>query len=400
MSALPIPALTLEEAQQRVLALVVPTPEQEVPVAEAVGRFLARDLDARRTQPPADLSAMDGFAIRGDGPWRIVGESRAGTPFAGQVAEGEAVRISTGAHMPDGADRVLIRENAEDEGIALRCTADLPEPGQHVRRRGFDFARGTVVLPAGTRIDAAQLALAIAAGHGTLPVRRAPRVTVLDSGDELGADPAACGDDRIPASNGAMIAAMLAGLGCAVTRIGPVPDDRAALSAALAQAGDAEILVTTGGASVGDHDLIRPALEEWGAKLDFWKVAIKPGKPIMLATRGNQVIFGLPGNPVASYVTAFHFILPFIRAVMGASDVLPGQAMLVTAETLAAGGPRREFLRGRWDGTRVELCDSQDSSALVALASGNCLIDRPAHCPQAPAGSTIAAFLLENGGIA
>ena len=391
--------LTLEEAQSRVLALAPEMPVETVSAEAAIGHHLAKDLSAQRTQPPADLSAMDGYAIGGDGqgPWKLVGESRAGAPFDRALDAGETVRISTGAHVPEGADRILIQENAKVDGDTITCFQDLPNALRHVRQRGFDFAEGDTVLKAGTRIGPAQLALAIGAGHGALPVRKAPQVAVLDSGDELVADPATCADHQIPASNGAMIGALLAELGCDVTRLGPVPDDREALAAALAKAEGADILVTTGGASVGDHDLMRPALEAWGAKLDFWKVGMKPGKPIMVATRGTQVIFGLPGNPVSSFVTCLLFALPLVRAAMGAADPLPQRANLTCGQHLPAIGSRREFLRAYWDGETVRLADSQDSSALAALAQANCLIDRPAHADEIEAGTPVPCLLLKNG---
>jgi len=194
-----------------------------------------------------------------------------------------------------------------------------------------------------------------------------------------------------------MIGAMLAELGCEVVRLGPVPDDHEALASALAKAGDADMLVTTGGASVGDHDLMRPALEAWGAGLDFWKVAMKPGKPIMVATKGPQVIFGLPGNPVSSFVTCFLFVVPLVRTSMGASQPLPVRTKLTAGSTLPAIGSRREFLRAIWDGETVRLADSQDSSALAALAQANCLIDRPAHADEIEAGTPVPCLLLKNG---
>lgn len=391
--------LTLEEAQERVLALVPKMPIESAPIETATGRYLAEDLQAQRTQPPADLSAMDGYAIGGEhqGPWKLVGESRAGTPFDRKLAQGETVRISTGAHVPSGADRILIQENAQVDGEAVTCFQDFPNAMRHIRQRGFDFSAGDTVLNAGTHIGPAQLALAIGAGHASLNVRRAPKVAVLDSGDELVADPAHCAEHQIPASNGAMIAAMLAELGCEVVRLGPVPDDREALASALGKAEGTDILVTTGGASVGDHDLMRPTLEAWGAKLDFWKVAMKPGKPIMVAMRGKQVIFGLPGNPVSSFVTCFLFVLPLVRAALGVRQPLPARATLAAGCDLPSIGSRREFLRAYWNGAAVNLADSQDSSALAALAQANCLIDRPANSPQIEAGTTVPCLLLKNG---
>lgn len=389
--------LGLEEAQTRLLALVPQLPLETVPVDAALGRFLAEDLRAARTQPPADLSAMDGYALSpGAGPWRMVGESRAGAPYAAALASGEASRISTGAIMPEGADRVLLQEDAVREGESVIAT-DLPPPGRHIRKRGFDFAAGDLLLSRGTRITPARLALALAAGHGTVTVPRCPRVAVMDSGDELSPDPAACLPHQIPASNAAMIAAMLAPLGCDVTRIGPVPDERAALAAALAQAEGADVLVTSGGASVGDHDLIKPALADWGAETAFWRVAIKPGKPLLVATRGAQVILGLPGNPVSSFVTAFLFALPLVRAAMGDPDPLPRAITMIAGEDLPPTERRREFLRGVVEGDRVRLAGSQDSSALSALAAADALIDRPAGSAAVRAGDAVRVFLLQNG---
>ncbi|MEL6877990.1 MAG: molybdopterin molybdotransferase MoeA, partial [Pseudomonadota bacterium] len=329
----------------------------------------------------------------------LVGESRAGLPFDGELALGQCTRISTGAHMPDGAESVLIQENADVSGAQVTAT-EVPSAGKHVRRRGFDFTDGDCVLHAGTPIGPAQIALAISAGHGSLNVRKAPRIAVLDSGDELARDPARCGPHQIPASNGAMIAAMLAPLGCVVDRVGPAPDDHGALAAALAKAESADILITSGGASVGDHDLVQQALKDWGANIAFWKVAIKPGKPLMVATRGKQVVLGLPGNPVSSYVTCCLFALPLVRAAMGAREALPQAFEMTLGEDLPSTGDRREFLRGVHDGKTVRRSDNQDSSALAALAASNCLIVRYEGSDAAPAGSRIPILTLENGGIA
>ncbi len=396
------PLLGLEEAQARLLALAPSLPEETIAVHDALGRYLAGDLAAARTQPPADLSAMDGYALApGAEPWRVVGESRAGAPFPAVLGPGEAVRISTGAVVPDGADRVLLQEDAAREGEHLTAS-ELPPPGRHIRARGFDFTHGDRLLTRGMVMTPGRIALALAAGHANVAVTRRVTVAVMDSGDELSADPAACLPHQIPASNAAMIAAMLSPLGCDVTRIGPVPDDRATLAAALAEAEGADILVTSGGASVGDHDLIKPALAEWGAQTAFWKVAIKPGKPLLVATRARaegaaQVILGLPGNPVSSFVTAFLFALPLVRASMGDPDPLPRAVTLLAGEPLPATDKRREFLRAVSDGATVRLAGSQDSSALSALAAADCLIDRPAGCGPVAAGSPVSVYYLRNG---
>lgn len=389
--------LGLEDAQARLLALAPVLRSETVPADAALGRVLAEEVRAARTQPPADLSAMDGYTLApGEGPWRLVGESRAGAPFRDVLSPGECVRISTGAMVPAGADRVLLQEDAADENGWITAT-EMPPPGRHIRARGFDFHAEDLLLAKGTRLTPARLALALAGGHGTLPVTRRVRVAVMDSGDELAPDPARCLPHQIPASNAAMIAAMLAPLGCEVTRIGPVPDDREALARALVLAEGTDILVTSGGASVGDHDLIKPALADWGAGIAFWKIAIKPGKPLLVATRGDQVILGLPGNPVSSFVTAFLFTLPLVRAAQGDPDPLPRPVILRAGEPLPAVGPRREFLRAVSEGDAVRLAGSQDSSALSALAAADCLIDRPAGAPPVPAGAPVPVFRLQNG---
>lgn len=394
--------LTLEEAWERLLALAPRMPVVESPASDPTPRYLASYLKAQRTQPPADLSAMDGYAICGFGPWKRVGESRAGTPFDGALSDGQCIRISTGAWMPPGADRVLIQENAEVDGADVRLAEGeaLPYPWQHVRRRGFDFTEGDTVLKAGTLLGPAQRALAIAAGHDTLPHFEAPAVSILDSGDELAKCASECGPHQIPASNGPMIAAMLAPWAKAIKPLGPVLDDRDALAQALAQA-STPILITSGGASVGDHDLIQQALRDWGAELDFWKVAIKPGKPLMVATKehdwGRQVILGLPGNPVSSFVTAFLFALPLVRAAMGDPNPLPKPRMCTLTQDLPANGQRREFLRAVIEGDEVRMAGSQDSSALVALAAANALIDRPAGADPVREGDRVPVYNLQNG---
>lgn len=393
--------LGLEEAQARILALAPVLPREAVPLPAMLGRYLAEDLRAARTQPAADLSAMDGYALApGAGPWTLVGESRAGAPFSRTLAPSECVRISTGAMVPEGAERVLLQEDAQRVGNLITAT-EIPRPGANIRLRGLDFSIGDLLLTRGTLMTPARIALALAAGHADAITTRPLRVAVMDSGDELSADPVHCAPHQLPASNAAMLAAMLAPLGYHVTRIGPVPDDRAALAAALAQAESADLLITSGGASVGDHDLIKPALADWGAETAFWKVAIKPGKPLLVATRprswGTQVVLGLPGNPVSSFVTAFLFALPLVRASMGAANPLPPTATAVTAEPLSAVGKRREFLRAVRDGNEVRIAGSQDSSALSALALADCLIDRPAGAPALPAGSMVTVYPLQNG---
>lgn len=391
------PPLPLDVAQARLIALAPRLPVIAVDPLDALGHYLAEPLMARRDQPAAPLSAMDGFALRADdlpGPWRLIGESAAGHPFAGAVGPGEATRISTGAMLPAGADMVLLKEDSRVAGDALALTGTPPAPTErHIRPRGMDFAKGDALIPSGTRIDAAVIGLALAAGHTTLPVHRRLRIAVIDGGDELapvGQSPAL---HQIPASNGPMLAAMARRLPVDATRFGPVPDRLDALVAAFDAAREADVVMTSGGASIGDHDLIRPALAHLGVDLDFWRVGIKPGKPLLVARRGEQVILGLPGNPASAWVTGFLFMLPLLRAMLGAARPLPQAIMTPLAQTMARGGSRMEFLRAHWDGTSVALDPLQDSGALSPLARANALVCRAAGAEPSPPGTPVPMFL-------
>lgn len=402
------PLISLEDAQRRLLDLVTPLPIEHTDIDGAFGRYLAEPLAALRTQPGVDLSAMDGYAVHaGDlqGPWRVVGESAAGHAFEGTFNPGEAIRISTGAALPAGADAVIVQEDLSRDGNDLVLTGTPPEPtDKHIRRRGMDFELGATLLPAGAYVGPAQVGLALAGGHRHIAVRRRARVCIIDSGDELASDPLACASHQIPASNGAMLGAMARMLDADVQRLGPVPDTLDSLLAAFDAAADADLIVTSGGASVGDHDLVRPALQAWGAHIDFWRIAIRPGKPLLVATRDHggrrQVVIGLPGNPVSGFVTGYFFMLPFLRAVLGAADPLPTRVQSRLATSIKANGSRRQFVRGHWNGVDVTPHPQQDSGALSSLSHSNVLIDRPAHAAAGAAGEAVSIFLLQNGGIA
>jgi molybdopterin molybdotransferase len=302
--------------------------------------------------------------------------------------------------MPTGATAVLLQEKANCEGVALEIAPGGGASPRHIRRRGFDFAEGDVVLGAGTRIGPAQLALALAAGATTVESGRLPRLAVLDSGDELVAGGESWAAHQLPASNGAMIAALAGPFAASVDRMGPVPDRMDALAEAFARAEGGDVIVTTGGASVGGHDLIRPALEAWGATTDFWRVAIRPGKPLLVARKGGTFVLGLPGNPVSTYVTAFLFLLPLLRRLGGANDCLPRPLVARTTTPLLPGSGRQEFLRAQLEGGLVTAINERDSSALRALAGANALIDRPIDAPAVPVGGEVPVYWLENGGIA
>lgn len=403
MSAGLSPLIPLDEAQARLLAQVEPLAAEPVVLAEADGRTLFADLIARRTQPAVDLSAMDGYAVRADdlaGPWSVVGESAAGHPFDRELVAGEAIRISTGALMPPGPGAVLLQEDARRVEDRVQLTGDDAPVARHIRRQGFDFGAGDTLLNEGTRLNPARIALALMAGESGAAVHRLPRVAIIDSGDELAWDPATALPHQIPASNGAMLAAMVAPYAAQVVRVGPVADKLDALVNAFETAAQCEVLVTSGGASVGDHDLVRPALERWGATIDFWRIALRPGKPLMVARKSHRYIIGLPGNPVSSHVTAFLFVLPLLRALAGARQCLPQALSLPLAAALPPVGNRTEFVRARLVDGAVTPISEQDSSALRALAGADLLVRREIGAAPAPAGTMVAAYLLGNGGIA
>lgn len=387
------PLLELDEAQARLLAMANPLPLSDVPAEDASGRWLGRDIIARRSQPPEPMSAMDGYAVRQadmPGPWSVIGESAAGHPFAGTVRSKDAVRIATGGVLPAGADMVVVQEDCRHDGDTLTFRGDPPSPlDRHIRPRGLDFSQDAIVCNAGERLTPARLALAITAGHALLPVHAQARVAVIESGDELRAPGEALPPGTIPASNGAMLGALFADIGCIVERHGPVPDRTEALRGAFDAAGNAQLVVTSGGASVGDHDLIVPVLREMGAEIDFWRVAIKPGKPILVARLHDQIVIGLPGNPVSSFVTAHLFALPFARALMGDRAPMPAMQPAFCLQDLPGTGHRSEFVRCRFTDEGVIPLNLQDSAALSPLAYADALILRPAHSHPVVRGEVV-----------
>lgn len=392
--------IPLAEAQKRLLAMASPGAVVHRPLQLCPASALAEPLVAMRSQPAADLSAMDGYAVRSQdlpGPWRVIGESAAGHPFAGRMAQGEAVRISTGAIVPADADCVVVQEDIARNGDALQLTGAGPaNPGAHIRRAGHDFAQGAQLAAVGTRIDARLIALAAMAEHGTLPVRAPVRVAVLSTGDELvppGSPlPTAA---HIPASNGVMLAALMAGLPVDLALPPLLPDKLEAIAAALAEHREADIIVTTGGASVGDHDLIQPALIASGGSVDFWRIAMRPGKPVMVGRLGKAIVLGLPGNPVSAYVTALLLLLPLIRNIAGYGEVLPPVAQGPAGVALPANGARQDFMRATWhDGTLIPVA-SQDSGALAALHAADALVLRLPHAPPVSAGELLGYIALD-----
>jgi molybdopterin molybdotransferase len=315
-------ALTIDEARAQVLATVTgPLPAEAVAVQQALGRVLAEDVAAERDVPSFDNSAMDGFAIRSGPAGRtlhVVGESRAGAPAAFTVGEGEAVRISTGAAIPDGADAVLQIERVTVDGGRVTLDDDV-DPGRNVRPAGDDLRAGATVLPAGTRMGAAEMGLAVACGRATVSCARVPRVVVLATGDELVAPGAPLAPGELHETNGLTLAALATQAGAKVVRTEVVRDTEAATRTAIAGAlRQADVLILSGGVSVGPHDHVKPALQALGVHEVFWRVALRPGRPTWFGTRGETLVFGLPGNPVSAMVTFLLFARPALAALQGA----------------------------------------------------------------------------------
>jgi len=398
--------LPVAEALALVLKEAMPLPAERVALGQAHGRVLAESLAALRTQPPADVSAMDGYAVRAvdvtqaPATLRLVGEVAAGRPFAGTVGAGEAARIFTGGVMPAGADTVVIQEHTRREAAAV-VVAQPTGRGRNVRPKGLDFAAGAELLARGHRLTDRDLALAAAMNHPTVPVHRRPKVAVLATGDELvmpGANP---GPAEIVYSNGYATIALARHEGCDIVDLGIVPDRLAETAAAVRRARDsgADILVTSGGASVGEYDLVQKALADEGLTLSFWKIAMRPGRPMLHGRLGGMHVLGMPGNPVSAYVCSFLFLVPLIRRLAGRSDIarLPDAAVL--GRDLPANDERADYLRAtlklRPDGAMVATPHPvQDSSMLAPLARADCLVIREPHAAPAPAGSPCAILKL------
>lgn len=401
-------ALTPVKVALKALLDSVPatTPAETVPLARATDRILAAPVTALRTQPPFANSAMDGYAARAEDlrpatQLRVIGESAAGRAFAGTVSPGEAVRIFTGAPMPEGADTILMQENADGVGSATITVREGAAKGRFVRPAGLDFSQGDVLLPAGRRLDSAALGLAAAGGHPTLPVRRKPLVAILATGDELVLPGETVGPDQIVASNSFSLAAIVEQAGGTVLDLGIARDNHPDLAAKIerAKAVDADVLITLGGASVGTHDLVQEALKAQGMDLGFWKIAMRPGKPMMMGRLGRMVALGLPGNPVSSIVCGHLFVSPLIEALLGMPEPERDRSEPATLETdMAANDEREDYVRSELtrsaDGWLVTPFSKQDSSMLSLLARADALTIRPVLAEPAKRGDACRILRL------
>eukprot|EP00913_Durusdinium_trenchii_P021228 g19941.t1 len=398
--------LAVAEAKARLLGGAHPVKESELlALDDCAGRVLAEDLLARLTQPPFDASAMDGYALASrDAPTigaelKVIGSAAAGHGFKGELGPGQAVRIFTGAPVPSGADTILIQEDAQVlPGDLIRVGFEVIS-GRHIRPRGQDFAEGEAVLTEGTRLDFSHLTVAAAMNHPRLPVLRRPKVAILATGDELVAPGETPAPAQIIASNTFGIAALIRDNGADVVDLGIARDDRAAIAAAVerAQQAGVDVLVTLGGASVGDHDLVQSTLKDAGMELDFWRIAMRPGKPLMVGSLGNMHVLGLPGNPVASLVTGMLFLEPLLRRLGGLPDRIREIAG-VTASTLKSNDQRQDYLRARINGNEngtlvAQAFDKQDSSMMKIFAQADGLI--ALHGALAAGGPLIPLYIRE-----
>jgi molybdopterin molybdotransferase len=400
--------LSVEEARARILGALQPVGAETVALSEAWNRVLAAPVRARLTQPPADVSAMDGYAVRAadateGATLRLVGAAPAGHPFAGTVGLGEAVRIFTGAVVPAGADAILLQEDAEATGENV-TVGEAVRAGRWVRRAGLDFLEGEELLPAGRRLTARDIGLAAAGNHPWLSVHRAPRIGILATGDEISlpGDPVAPGG--IVSSNAHALAALVRSAGGVPLVLPIARDDVSAIAAAVRSARGCDLLVTAGGASVGEHDLVQKALGPEGFALDFWKIAMRPGKPLIWGRLGETPLLGLPGNPVSSLVCGIIFLWPAIVALGGR----PGLAVPLRRGRLGAplgGNDRRaDFLRATLstdsEGRRIVTpFPAQDSSMLKTMARAEALLLRAPHAPPLEPGAAVETIILADLGL-
>jgi molybdopterin molybdotransferase len=400
--------LSVDEARARILADLRPTPPETVALADAWGRVLATPVLARLTQPPADVSAMDGYALRAiDGEvgatLTVIGASPAGHPFAGRIGPGQSVRIFTGSVIPEGADGVLIQEDAERSGDRI-TVREAVKAGRHIRRAGQDFAAGEAVIAAPRRLGARDIGLAAAANHPWLPVHRRPRIAILATGDEIALPGEPIPPGGIVSSNAHALAALIRAGGGEPCVLPIAADTIEAVGAVADAVVGMEMLVTTGGASVGDHDLVIKGLERRGLEVDFWKIAMRPGKPLIFGRLGAVAMLGLPGNPVSALVCATLFLLPALARLSGLPAAPPPVIQGIAGTALAANDGRADHLRatlqtdaaGRLVATPFPV---QDSAMLKRLAHADALILRAPHAPALPAGAPVPMIRLDTLGI-
>jgi molybdopterin molybdotransferase len=400
--------ISVEEARQRILDALSPTPAEVVALADAWNRVTVEPVRARLTQPPADVSAMDGYALRAaDGGLgariRVVGAAPAGHPFDGQVGAGETVRLFTGSVIPAGADAILLQEDATRDGDLVQVN-EAVTAGRHIRRAGQDFAKGDLVIPPGRRITARDVGLAAAANYPWLTVHRRPRIAILATGDEIAMPGEPIPSGGIVSSNSHALAALVRALGGEPMVLPVAPDDSSAISAVADSLAGMDMLVTTGGASVGDHDLIIASLQARGMTLDFWQIAMRPGKPLLFGQLGATPVLGLPGNPVSAMVCAILFLLPALSRLSGLPATAPPTSTAVLGSAVKGNDKRADHLRASIStdetGRLVVLPFAvQDSAMLRRLALADALILRPPFAPPLEEGAEVSIIRLDSLGL-
>jgi molybdopterin molybdotransferase len=400
--------ISVEEARGQILDAMRPTPAEIVSLADAWNRVTAEGVAARLTQPPADVSAMDGYALRAaDGvlnaSLRVVGAAPAGHPFDGRVGPGEAIRLFTGSVVPSGADSILLQEDATRDGDSVRVN-EAVTAGRHIRRAGQDFAAGDLVVPAGRRITARDVGLAAAANHPWLSVHRRPRVAILATGDEIAMPGEPIPPGGIVSSNSHALAALVRAAGGEPIVLPVAPDDRSAIGAVADSVVGVDMLVTTGGASVGDHDLVIEALKARGMTLDFWQIAMRPGKPLLFGQLGLTPVLGLPGNPVSTMVCAILFLLPALARLSGLPAAPPPVSTAILGAALKQNDHRADHLRATVSTNAagrivVTPFPVQDSAMLRRLANADALVLRAPHAAALPEGAEVAIIRLDSLGL-
>src|SRR5689334_14819573 len=398
------PMLSVREAHARVIAAFSALPAESVAIADAAGRVRASAPKARLTQPPADLSAMDGYAVRAEDvpaaptTLTLVGEAPAGGSYDHALKPGETVRIFTGGPLPMGADSIVIQEDTKAEGKKITIL-EAPRPGRHVRKAGLDFRAGDAPFPAGHTLTTRDVALLAAMNLPWLSVHRKPRVAILSTGNELVLPGEPIGRNQIISSSGIAVAALVRGWGGEPTLFDIARDEASLIEASIAAGAQHDLLITLGGASVGDHDLVQGALKAQGFAMDFWRIAMRPGKPLMFAAKDRARVLGLPGNPVSTMVCALMFVKPALDRMLGQSGDLVATKPAKLAVDVKENDTREDYVRalvrrGADGSLTVEPHKIQDSSMLSVLAWSNALLVRPAHDPARKAGDVVQVIDL------
>ncbi|MCH8197283.1 MAG: molybdopterin molybdotransferase MoeA [Proteobacteria bacterium] len=399
--------ISVDQARARITGAFSPLAAEQVGLEGALGRVLAEDLASRRSQPPVAVSAMDGYAVRAEDvtnvpvTLKVIGEAPAGAEFIGKIGAGEAVRIFTGGPVPDGADAIVIQENT-DLGAEAVAVKETVKPGAYIREAGLDFKEHDVLLRQGRVMTARDIGLAAAMNRPWLTVRRKPRVAILATGDEVVMPGEPLGPNQIASSNAVALAALVSADGGVPFNLGIAPDDAGAIGALAEGARGMDLLITTGGASVGDHDLVKKALDDHGLELDFWGIAMKPGKPMMFGRLGATPMLGLPGNPVSALVCAVLFVRPALAVMLGIDRAEETVKSARLGKEVGKNGAREEYMRATLTqndaGEQLVIpFDAQDSAMLATLAGADCLIKRPPHAPPATVGERVEIIPLAGG---